>query len=327
METFFTKIIILAENFYNFLIDQQNEDPDFIAKKFTCRYTFEKYINSFLPAFSIDDVEKYDLYANKNSKYLFYRFKAYGSKRRKIRHIQKLKDSVGLKKVEDRNNQFFLVKIIHSAEFQNPYMNLIKQKLGIVDVQENNYKIVRRVYQDLHIDIADLLQEFIRSLLPQDIQDIDEEIKSNGWGVKNILHIENSLELFNIFQTFYHTTRRLPLSNRLLIVFDGDAVAWEGRVNMKSLFDIFRRTYLHGLVSLPFLGAIHYYFDATDQRLIKNALTKLYRNLSYITLSGARDFDSNNVSDLTARISFLIKDTSMQNNRNMEREDRENADK
>ena len=53
---------------------------------------FEKYMNSFLPAFSIDDVEKFDLYANKSSKYLFYHFdyvKAYGSKRKKIRHTSK----------------------------------------------------------------------------------------------------------------------------------------------------------------------------------------------------------------------------------------------
>lgn len=89
---------------------------------------------------------------------------------------------------------------------------------------------------------------------------------------------------------------------------------------MKSLYDMFRYTYSHGLVSLPFLGAIHYYFDATNQQLIKNALT-----LSYITLSGARDLEFNNVSDHTARISFLIKKISRQNIRNIEREDRENA--
>lgn len=65
--------------------------------------SLEKYIDSFLPPFSIDDVEKFDLYANKNSKYLFYRFndyvKAYGNKRRKIKHTQKMKDSIGLQKI------------------------------------------------------------------------------------------------------------------------------------------------------------------------------------------------------------------------------------
>ena len=192
---------------------------------------------------------------------------------------------------------------------------------------ETNYKIARRVYQDLHIDVCDLFQEFFRSLRPQNIPVMDDDVKSNGWGVKNILNIKNSLELLNIFQTFSHTTGRLPLSNRLLIVPDGDAPVGGDRVNMKILFGMFRHTHLHSLISLPFLGGIHYYFDATDQRLIKYALTELYRNLSCITLSGARDFEFNNVSDFTARIIFLVKGASKPNNRNMERDNRGNADK
>ena len=42
-------------------------------------------------------------------------------------------------------------------------------------------------------------------------------------------------------------------------------------------------------------------------------------------MSRARDFEFNNVSQLTARISFLIKKISSQNSKNMEKEDRENA--
>ena len=143
-------------------------------------------------------------------------------------------------------------------------MNSIEQKPEIIDIVENNYKIARRIYQDLYIDVADLFQEFIRSLPPQDIQDINDDIKTNGWGVKSILNVENSLELLKIFQTFYYTTGRLPLPNGLLIVPDGDAPEGEDRVNMKSLHDMFRHTYSHSLVSLSFLRVIHYYFDATD---------------------------------------------------------------
>ena len=47
--------------------------------------------------------------------------------------------------------------------------------------------------------------------------------------------------------------------------------------------------------------------------LIKNALTELYSNLSYITLSGARDFSFDAVSDLTAKSSFLLKHATFQN--------------
>ena len=143
-------------------------------------------------------------------------------------------------------------------------MNSIDQKQEIIDTVETKYKIARRVYQDLYIDVADFFQEFIRSFSPQDIQDMDDDIKNNGWGVKNILDVENSLELLNIFQTFYHTTGRLPLANGLLVVPDGEPPEGEDRINMKSLYGMFRDNYSHGLVSLPFLGVIHYYFDGTD---------------------------------------------------------------
>ena len=220
-----------GNNIYTFLMDQQNENAAFILKKFAYRNTFEKYINSFLAAFSIDGVEKYDLFANKNSKYLFYRFsdyvKAYGSKRRKIRHSQKLKDPVGLKRVQERNKQFLIEKIIHSVEFHNPYTSSVEQKPEITNIVENNYKTAICFYQDLYIDIADFFQEFIKSLPPQDIQDMDDDIKSKGLGVKNILDVENSLDLMNIFQIFDHTTGRLPLGNGLLTVPEGDAPAEE----------------------------------------------------------------------------------------------------
>ena len=64
---------------------------------------------------------------------------------------------------------------------------------------------------------------------------------------------------------------------------------------------------------MPFLGLIKYSLEKNDHSLIKSALTELYSNLSYITLSGARDFRFEAVSNLTAKISFLLKQTTLQN--------------
>lgn len=107
---------------------------------------FENYIKSFLQSFSIDDVEKFDLFSNKNAKYLFYRFNDYiraWQQKKKIKHTQKIKDSVGLKKIEDRNKQFLIEKIIHGIEFTNPYENSTEKKTEIIDTVESNYRIIR----------------------------------------------------------------------------------------------------------------------------------------------------------------------------------------
>ena len=110
-----------GENFYNFLLFQQNDDAAYVPKKFSYRNSFEAYIGSFLQSFSIDDQEKFDLLAFNNSKYLFYCFndfiKAYGNPRYKLLHTKKMLDTIGLQKVEGKNKQFLIEKIIHGIEF------------------------------------------------------------------------------------------------------------------------------------------------------------------------------------------------------------------
>ena len=113
-----------GENFYNFLIAQKNDQTATVPKKFSYHHSFEHYIQNFLPLFSLDDVDKFDLYSNKNAKYLLYRFNDYikmsGGKKQIIKHTLKIKDQIGLKKTEERNKQFLVEKIIHGVEFLNP---------------------------------------------------------------------------------------------------------------------------------------------------------------------------------------------------------------
>ena len=116
----------MEENFYSFL-SQQNDEAAYAPKKFSNNDTFEKYITSFLQNFSIDDQEKFDLLSFKNSKYLFYRFndfvKIYGNPRYKLLHTRKMLDSTTLKKLEDKNKQFLVEKIIQGVEFENIYQS------------------------------------------------------------------------------------------------------------------------------------------------------------------------------------------------------------
>ena len=77
-------------------------------------------------------------------------------------------------------------KIIHVVEFANPYENSVEKKPEILDTVESNCRIMRRVYQSLYSDIADILFEYVHSLHPDEIQELDKDIKSDRWGVKNV---------------------------------------------------------------------------------------------------------------------------------------------
>ena len=137
-------------------------------KKFSYRNSFETYVSSSLQSFTIDDQEKFDLLAFKNSKYLFYRFndfiKAYGNPRYKLLHTKKMLDTVGLQKVEYINKQFLLEKIIHGVEFENLYATDSEKNPKIISTIEGNYGIAKRVYQQLYLDSAEIFADFIRSL-------------------------------------------------------------------------------------------------------------------------------------------------------------------
>ena len=62
------------ENFYNFLIAQQDETKQFIPKRISYHYSFEKYTLNYLPSFSLEENDKFDMLSQKNSKYLLYKF-------------------------------------------------------------------------------------------------------------------------------------------------------------------------------------------------------------------------------------------------------------
>ena len=58
-----------------------------------------------------------------------------------------------------------------------------------------------------------------------------------------------------------------------------------------------------------------------DISIPKNAITELYKNLSYETLSSARNLEFSAVSDLILEISFQIKRSTLLNRKRKEEED------
>ena len=132
--------------------------------------------------------------------------------------------------------------------------------------------------------------------------------------------MDNSVELLSTFQLFYHKNSRLPLRNGLIIVPDGDVPEGEEKINFKNLYEMFRSTKSHGLVSMQFLDVLSIFFGV-DLTQIKNSITELYKNHSYATLSGANNFDFDEISDLINALSFSIKRITLANRDRKEEED------
>ena len=110
----------MKENFYNFLLTQQDESKQFILKRISYHYSFGKYMRNHLPSFSIDDIEKLDMLSNKNAKYLLYKFndsnESLGAKKILTKHSSKVNNIVSLQKIEEKDKQYFIDKIIYEVE-------------------------------------------------------------------------------------------------------------------------------------------------------------------------------------------------------------------
>ena len=178
----------------------------------------------------------------------------YGNPRYKLLHTRKMLDSKALEKLENKNKQFMIEKIIQGVEFENAYQSNPEKNPEMIRTIESNYRVARRVYQQLFLDIAELFHEYIESIDFYEQQDIEEDMKTNGWGtVENIRTVKDFVKLLDLFQDFYKATRRLPTFNELLVVPDSDAQP-EEKINLKQLYNMFKNTNSHSIVSLPFLG-------------------------------------------------------------------------
>ena len=143
-------------------------------------------------------------------------------------------------------------------------------------------------------------------------------------GIYQFTQIDDSVELLSTFQLFYHNHGRLPLINGLLIFPGSDVSEREEKINLKNLYEMFRYTKSHGLVSIQFLGVLSLFFGA-GTRESKNAITELYKNLSYATLSGADNFNFDAVSNLISSLCCSIKKITLANRDRREVEDAKNA--
>ena len=241
----------------------------------------------------------------------------YGNPRYKLLHTRKMLDSKALEKLENKNKQFMIEKITQGVEFENAYQSNPEKNPEMIRTIESNYRVARRVYQQLFLDIAELFHEYIESIGFYEQQDIEEDMKTNGWGtVENIRTVKDFVKLLDLFQDFYKATRRLPTFNELLVVPDSDAQP-EEKINLKQLYNMFKNTNSHSIVSLPFLGLFFTIFmmkkvcilsKKPQQNYIKTYLTWYY------------------VSDLVARLSFSIKSYTSLNQKQVKIE-RENLAK
>ena len=73
-------------------------------------------------------------------------------------------------------------------------LEIEKKTIGYLDLSTNPCSLTLQTF---------LFIQYIHSLEPDEIKQLDDNIKTNGWGIESIVDIQNSFELLHIFQLFY----------------------------------------------------------------------------------------------------------------------------
>ena len=91
------------ESFYD-LLAQQDENKQIINKRISYPHTFQKNLQQFLQSFDFKEIDKYDLYSNKNANFLFYGFNSYlepiCQPTKIIFHSKKINNKFSLEKIQ-----------------------------------------------------------------------------------------------------------------------------------------------------------------------------------------------------------------------------------
>ena len=84
---------------------------------------------------------------------------------------------------------------------------------------------------------------------------------------------------------------------------DGETPDGSNKISLKNLYEMFKDTESHGLVSVQLLSTLF----GGDLQLSKDTITELYKNLSLENLSGEHQVEFDKISELTAHINFKMK--------------------
>ena len=175
----------------------------------------------------------------------------------------------------------------------------------IQDISKN-YRLLRRIHHDLYTAIAEYFKLYLSTLAQSEFDEIDSDIISSGLNL--LQNVETATELLMLFDFFYFVNGRFPTAGVHTFIPRADLpMEVNGEeLNIKKLYEKFRTTNSHALVSSQFLATLNIFFSS-DPELSRRFLTEFYQNMIVSTLStdGAFTFDA--FTDLSTSINLSLR--------------------
>ena len=143
------------EPIYSFLLNQQDEKKQVIHATLTYKHSFSNHLKYFLDDVDNKTVEIFDFFAHENVKYLFHKSDDYllfnGLNTVPVRHSKINENKIVMEEIQNRDWQYLVESRIKLVELNKSHLKLLpKAERKIIKSMKYNYRVVRRVYVNVH---------------------------------------------------------------------------------------------------------------------------------------------------------------------------------
>ena len=168
------------------------------------------------------------------------------------------------------------------------------------------------MHHDFYNTIAENFQYYLETLTQSDFNEINADVVASG--LNSLQNVDSATELLMLFDFFYFANGRFPTTATHTFVPRADLpMEVNGEeLNIKKLYEKFRTTNSHALVSSQFLAALNILFGG-DPELSPRFLTEFYQNMMVSTLLTDNAFTFDALSDLSTSINLLLRSQRNQN--------------
>ena len=108
------------------MLNQQDETKQIIHATLTYRDSFSNYLKYFLDDLDNETVKKFDLFAHKNVKYLFYKFNDYllfnGLNTVPMRHSKINENKIVMEEIQNRDWQYLVESVIKLVKYDKIHL-------------------------------------------------------------------------------------------------------------------------------------------------------------------------------------------------------------
>ena len=272
------------ESIFDFILKQQNPYTGYINHNFVFDRYYVTYFDWLLNGFTAYEKNKLDVFANKNSKFLFYHFNDYLKEARlelkQIKHPTVTQDYIAAEEIQNRNWQYFVESVLKISEKEKNKQPIKRFQLETLE----NVTIAKKTYENFYNSVDKSLFLTLNKLPFEDKEKINDDFVRENFDL-------NDLQTLDSWVAFYYKHGRFPGSQTLIIlpqVEIPEFVKTSTPISPLELYKKFNANETKGVVSVQALAVLHLHLGG-ERIFSKKAMSEWQQNLTFQALTKEND--------------------------------------